>query len=606
MAIQSGSAPLESRLRYWLRVLRPLLWWLLLVLVLYGIRTHQRLMEQTRLMFTVSVNGRTDYFAAVATLDGKHVSSGCQLSLGKHHFEITHPKGVAYSTNLFIWYGGHNFGNVDLPRAKGNLAVKADLPASRMVIRGPEFEVTLTNSTGFSASVPTDEYVVETEYRHWRARQTATVYENVPGNVVIVPMLGSLQLSCNQNDATFQLVRGEDEIVESGVFPSTVTELPTGSYNLIAWHHQRRWDMRPTVSNRATNNVLVEFKYGSAILETKPSGASVTGIDGHYWGTTPLQLGELQPGAWRFTLRLDNFETVLALVNIVADTTNTLRTNLISQSFTGAMRAARQSMDVANYDSAIEYLGDALRANPDDPAASSLLREANGLRSIRLAETIGKNGDFIAGGLELQKAFGFLPDNQQAKQMLADFKQHEPEQRERMRIERLGRGKKIFDSILKQYSDADLFDGFEVKTTKPVTEVHAAIINALRGQMPLQYSSDKSSAPETFEIQASQEFQTVLATSSGRRNVIIVGAQTKDDETQILFKALEYKTEAQIKFSIGNWIGAPAAVNYVPLHPSRVPNMSEKNKVQLSEGISNVTARIQFAIGQTNEPTVIK
>lgn|ERR1022692_4113198 len=89
-----------------------------------------------------------------------------------------------------------------------------------------------------------------------------------------------------------------------------------------------------------------------------------------------------------------------------------------------------------------------------------------------------------------------------------------------------------------------------------------------------------------------------LGTSAGRRQCVIVGGQTQDDETLILYKVLEYKTEAAIKFSIGNLIGAPAAVNYIPIHPSRISHMTEKNQTQLSGGISNVTERIERAIGQ--------
>lgn len=606
MAMPGTSTRSESRLRYWVRVLRPLSWWFLLVLVLFAIRTHERWMERTRFIFTSAVAGQPDYSPPYATIDGKPIVSGERVSLGSHRFDLTHPKGVPYSTNLFVWYGGHDFGKVELARRKGTLVVTAEPPAARIAIRGPEFSVTLTNSAGISTSVPTDQYVVEARYQHWENTRLIYVSENVPNTLSIAPKFGALQLSCNQSEATFQLVRGDDEIMDAGAFPVTVPGLPPGTYSLVAWHHQHRWDVRPEVKSGFTNEIQVEFKYGSAVLETKPPGASVTGKDGHYWGTTPLQLSELQPGVWGFNLRLDNFEAVSALVSVVADTTNTVRTNLISQSFTGAMRAARQAMDTASYDSAIEFLGDALRANPDEPAASSLLREARGLRSIRLAETLGMNGDFIGGGMELQKALTCLPDNQQAKQMVADFRQHEPEQRERMRIERLEQGKKCFDSVLKRFSDSELFSGYEFKTTKPVMEVRRAIVEAMKGQNAFRYTADIWPTLETFQLEATQEFQTVLATSAGRRNVIIVGARVKDDETQILFKVLEYKTEAQIKFSIGNLIGAPVAVNYVPLHSSRVPNMSDKNRVQLIEGLSNVTASIQFALGQTNPPTVIK
>jgi hypothetical protein len=79
---------------------------------------------------------------------------------------------------------------------------------------------------------------------------------------------------------------------------------------------------------------------------------------------------------------------------------------------------------------------------------------------------------------------------------------------------------------------------------------------------------------------------------------LIVGAQTRDDETQILFKVLEYKSEAVEKFSIGNWIGAPGNVRYVAIHPSRIVKLSETLQAQLKEGVSNETARIQQAIDE--------
>jgi hypothetical protein len=63
------------------------------------------------------------------------------------------------------------------------------------------------------------------------------------------------------------------------------------------------------------------------------------------------------------------------------------------------------------------------------------------------------------------------------------------------------------------------------------------------------------------------------------------------------FKIVEYKTEAQIKFSIGNLIGTPVAVDFVPIHPSRGA-LTEKHQARLTEGVSNVTAIIQGVIRQ--------
>src|SRR5690349_5399633 len=82
-----GNAP-----RNWFRVFRPLLWWALLVLCLYAHRTHQRLMQETRLRFDVNTIGRSWATGPQATLDGVPVWSGQQVSLGSHRFEINHPK----------------------------------------------------------------------------------------------------------------------------------------------------------------------------------------------------------------------------------------------------------------------------------------------------------------------------------------------------------------------------------------------------------------------------------------------------------------------------------------------------------------------------------
>jgi hypothetical protein len=164
MATQNTSASLESRPHYWQRVLRPMCWWLLLVLVLYGIRTHQRWMEKTRLNFSATLAGQTVFPEAAATIDGQPIVSGQRISLGSHIFTVTHPKGETYSTNLHIWYGGQNLGTIDLKRAIGTLSVTANPAADWLVIRGPEWSMTLTNSSGLTKSVPTDQYEIEASY----------------------------------------------------------------------------------------------------------------------------------------------------------------------------------------------------------------------------------------------------------------------------------------------------------------------------------------------------------------------------------------------------------------------------------------------------------
>ena len=79
---------------------------------------------------------------------------------------------------------------------------------------------------------------------------------------------------------------------------------------------------------------------------------------------------------------------------------------------------------------------------------------------------------------------------------------------------------------------------------------------------------------------------------------LIVVGQTKDDESQILFKVLEYQRHHHLDMNVPiNQL--PISEELIPVSPSRFPVMTDKLKAQLQEGVSNVTAIIQGAIGQT-------
>jgi len=378
------SGTTEKHSRHLLRILRPLFWWLILVLVLFGIHTHQRLMEKTRLNFSVSMQGQA--IDAAATFDGKPAFSGQNIPLGSHTFAVTHPKGEPYSTNMFIWYGEHDLGAIDLKRTMGTLSVTADPPAPFLFIRGPEWRVTLTNSSGLTTSVPTDQYTVESRYAHWDRAYNVTVFAGQTASWRIAPRMGAVRLSCNQPDAAFQLLTLDGRQVESGRFPSLITELPEGSYKLIAQHHGHEREQTLAVKAEATNENPVEFKYGAADLETEPAGASVEDGDGRAWGVTPLNLPELLPGTLQLTLHRVGYEPVAVSLEITTNETATFHTNLISTSYTGGMKSTRAFMAEANYARALQAVGDALFAKPGDAEALTLQREATGLGKIQRAK----------------------------------------------------------------------------------------------------------------------------------------------------------------------------------------------------------------------------
>src|ERR1039457_5501323 len=104
MATQNISATPESRARYWRRVLRPLFWWLLLGLALFGYRQNEKMMDRMRLNFTVAMQGNDVTFGVVARLDGQPASRGQKFSLGKHTLTISYPKADMFTTDFHARY----------------------------------------------------------------------------------------------------------------------------------------------------------------------------------------------------------------------------------------------------------------------------------------------------------------------------------------------------------------------------------------------------------------------------------------------------------------------------------------------------------------------
>src|SRR5882724_9029193 len=90
--MRSESETNPTGARHWFRVLRPLLWWLLLVLAMYAYRTHERLTEKTRLSFSIQPDGEWSAADARITLDGARIWQGQRVPLGRHRLEIAHEK----------------------------------------------------------------------------------------------------------------------------------------------------------------------------------------------------------------------------------------------------------------------------------------------------------------------------------------------------------------------------------------------------------------------------------------------------------------------------------------------------------------------------------
>ena len=585
-----------------MRVLRPLLWWGLLLLALVGYQKHNRLSAQTRLSFAVALGAKSVGEEASATLDGKPVVSGQRVSIGRHNLTISHPKTEPFSTNMFMWYGDHDLGKITLKRSQGVLAVQVIPPTARLTVVGPEFTVTLTNSSGLTSSIPTDRYILKARSAHWEQEEAVSIAAGASVTRRIAPKLGAARLMANQTEVSFQLLTKNNDQISQGNLPAEVSELLEGNYKLIAEHHGSRREENVTVKAGGTAEVLVGFLYGAVVLETEPRGASVLDRNGREFGVTPLSLSELSPGQLEFRLRREGYETLVILVEVVANQTNMVHTNLVNQFYADAMRAAKRALESPrpDFDAAIAALERALKNVPTDETAARLLRGARVGQALQLAETKFGQRDYNGALKQAEAALAMQPDHAAAKELVTKYQQVVQEQQaieervNRMRAaqEREGRPKKNFRELMQSTLNSDLFDEQEVKVNGDYALIQGQILQALKDQSPkFKVIENRPLNGEGFLIRAIQGM------ASGWRRGYIVGGQTGEGKVTLVFKVFEYTPPDDMGLLSLLLEGADDS-KLLPVHSSRLPEKKAWLLERRATGIRLIRERIRTATGQ--------
>ncbi len=581
----------------WFQFFLPLILCALFVLGLIGYRQHKIWSERTRVKFTIKLADKTVTSETSVLLDGQRISSGDNVAIGSHLLVVTHPKSQKFQTNFFAWYGGRDFGQINLHRSSGLLNIQSAAPVSRLSIVGQDFSTDLSEVPTSAIEVPTDTYKIVATYPHWSLTKTAVVTGGATADCIFEPQFGALTLTCNFEKAIFRILDPDNKKIESGLIPATVTSLPIGVYQLIvtALGHELKKDVHVAVNQ--TNTVAAEFVFGAVTVQTTPRGVDVADENGKSLGQSPVTLNELVPGQRTFTFQKTGFESIRVVVNIDADRTNSISTNLVNGVYLSAMAQARLFLDSTNYAKALAAAQQALDANPGDADASALQREARGQQAIQMAKLEGARKNYTDALKFIETALQSKPDDEEAKNLLADYKQRASSQAEQAKAEQLNQLQNEFDAWMSQDPDSSLFETRELKTTKSIQAVAAAIRDTFLSEIHFKLTRDDSPKPGLYAFDAQQEIMTYMNTSGGRRRCVVMLGQTKEDEIKVLFKIFEYKTEAVNKFSIGNMIGTPVAVNYVALDASK-GTLSNDQKIQFAGGIHFITDRLQKAIAQ--------
>jgi len=591
MKTDSPLAAVELQAGYWKRVLRPLFWWGILVVVLFAVHQHQLALERTRIYFSFFLQETNVLADAVVSLDGQQVGNGDKISLGSHRFTITHRKTENFATNFFAWYGRHDFGKINLKRGMGTLNVTVEPAAKAITITGPEFSLTLHDSTGTNVLVPTDAYHVSARYTRRSDERNCEVAVGNSTHCTFAPHMGTISISCNESPASYQLLDGNGDFIEKGDVPALLTELPSGRYEVRVVHHN--WEVKHeiSVSDKETNDVPFHFNFGAARFESVPPGAQVFTTNGTYLGTTPAVVTELLPSTADYQLQLNGYDAATVSITVVENQTNTASATLVSLSYLGSLRTAKQDMESGNYKNALAALEQALIAKPGDTEAQNLQTTAKGRYLVQEAQGFAKRGDYISGRGKLQAALEILPDDQEAKNLLADYKTQEAEQIANVKQKQT---RDIFDQVCKKNRVAGLFEGHEVFAgAKSPEDVRDALVKNCETVAPtLKVALNRLVEDGIYELIMIQSSENPLNPS--RRECLMVIGKGKDDQAMVLFKMLEFqrKPTANLAEAV---LGGNNANEWVPLDPSR--QMTPVHEEQMRVGVRMMMKKINVAVG---------
>lgn len=580
------------------RGLRPLTWWIIFVLLLYVLRTHDRLHSETSINFAVALEGQSLQRGQYeAYLDGNRIDTEAAVPLGQHRLLVKQAKAEPFETKVFLWYGENLQDEIDLVRMRGTLAVSLDLPAERILVSGPEMRFVLTNSTGFTASVPSDHYTIETRYPFSRDRAQVYVGQNYVISRKLAHRFGAVKIEGNQSDISYELLGTNQGRLAHGRVPDAVTQLPAGSYEVVARRGKSRRSRPVTVNAFETNNVRLEFVYASVTVETEPPGAKVMSTSGDELGVTPITVNEVETGMQQFRLLKEGYETVIAEVRVSANDTNYFQTNLVDVRYGAALRLARDYYSSGQYEEAARAADEALKYKVGDGIATSLKREATGLWHVARAKAHAEHGEFLAAVAELKSASEMIPENAQIAPLMAGYSKQQREleehealkrDKERAEQERQARVNSLKMSLVtecRRHRGFEVFAVHELSSTKDIKELATVIANA----MTLNPPAFETARYEWQHGDLVMEFKQGVF--DGSRNCVIVGGQVSTNESLICFRVIESQTPHGF-----NWAGGLISAQ-LTTEEDRNGQRAARFEQQIKDGAAMVEERIRRAIG---------
>jgi len=452
-------------------------------------------------------------------------------------------------------------------------------------------------------------------YPYWSSSEAVTVSADATSNLRFAPRFGALAIAGSHPDISFELRKGDGTHLESGMLPATIVDLPEDSgYELHTLRKADQQDATIAVKAGVTNTLKIEFVYGVVTIESEPAGATVL-KDGQELGNTPLTLPEVNPGAFAFSLRLDEYETAPGQLTVTANQTNVFHARLINQHFTRAMTDARQFYANASYNLAMQAATEALKYDPGDNEATNLLHDATLMDHLAKAQALAAGGEFTNAITEAKQALMLAPDNARAKELVADCTDREQQRLEAIRKreaelaeqarqqrarelaeqqaqERMKEFNDAFGAANRPYENAFQFSPHQLTASNSVNAVGNAISSALSGAQPAFENVRLNWIyPHLFLLEARQRV------GIGYRDCLILGSQIRDNGVCIRFKVFEYEHPPQMNL-LGGLLQLSTEIKTTSSDPQVAAAHAQEFQRRIQSGVNLVTTIIQGAIGQ--------
>lgn len=193
--------------RSWAKPFRPVWWWLVFSVVLLSWDYHRRHAPLTHVDFRARVEGKE--IPLTTRLDGTIRRLDFVVPLGRHSVTLEAPDVEPWRTNLFVWYGRNDLGDIPLRWQRGTLALQVQPIAEPLELRGPHYQTVLKGSAGLTSSVPVGKYEITPQRGRYLLRREVTVTAGTTSEASLRFEYGGVSFSTDPPGAVIQNVAGE-------------------------------------------------------------------------------------------------------------------------------------------------------------------------------------------------------------------------------------------------------------------------------------------------------------------------------------------------------------------------------------------------------------